>query len=103
MIYEALYGDPEGKVSSLNYSILFVLAVATSIDALAVGISFAFLNTPILEPVIIIGCVTFFMSFCGAVLGYRIGHFFEHEVEIIGGLILIGLGIKILVEHMLWI
>jgi len=103
MIYEALYGSPEGKVSSLSYSVLFVLAVATSIDALAVGISFAFLKTPILEPVIIIGCVTFLMSFCGAVLGYRIGHFFENEVEILGGLILIGLGGKILAEHLLWI
>lgn len=103
MIYEALYGDPDGKVSSLNYSVLFLLAVATSIDAFAVGISFAFLGTPILESVIIIGCVTFVMSFCGAILGYRIGHFFENEVEILGGLILIGLGVKILAEHMLWI
>lgn len=103
MIYEALYGSPEGKVNSLNYSILFVLAVATSIDALAVGISFAFLKTPILEPIVIIGSVTFFMSFCGAILGYRIGHFFENEVEILGGLILIALGGKILAEHLLWI
>ncbi|HII03041.1 TPA: manganese efflux pump MntP family protein [Methanosarcinaceae archaeon] len=103
MIHEALYGDPDGKVSSLSYSVLFLLAVATSIDALAVGISFAFLDTPILEPVIIIGCVTFFMSFWGAILGHRIGHFFESEVEILGGLILIALGVKILAEHLLWI
>jgi putative Mn2+ efflux pump MntP len=103
MIYEALYGDPEGKLNSLNYSVLLVLSIATSIDALAVGISFAFINTPILEPAIIIGCVTFFVSLCGAILGYRIGHFFEHEVEIIGGLILIGLGGKILAEHLFWI
>lgn len=103
MIYEALYGDPEGKLNSLNYSVLLVLSIATSIDALAVGISFAFLNTPILEPAIIIGCVTFFVSLFGAILGYRIGHFFEHEVEIIGGLILIGLGGKILAEHLFWI
>ncbi|MGI5992717.1 MAG: manganese efflux pump MntP family protein [Methanosarcina sp.] len=103
MIYEALYGDPEGKLNSLNYSVLLVLSIATSIDALAVGISFAFINTPILEPAIIIGCVTFFVSLCGAILGYRIGHFFEHEVEIIGGLILIGLGGKVLAEHLFWI
>jgi manganese efflux pump family protein len=96
MTYEAFYGSPEGKADSLSYPVLFVLAVATSIDALAVGISFAFLKTPILEPAIIIGCVTFFMSFCGAILGYRIGHFFENEVEILGGLILIGLGGKCL-------
>jgi manganese efflux pump family protein len=103
MIYEALYGSPDGKAESLSYPVLLVLAVATSIDALAVGISFAFLNTSILEPAIIIGCVTFFMSFCGAILGYRIGHFFENEVEILGGLILIGIGGKILAEHLLWI
>lgn len=103
MIYEAFYGSPDGKAGSLSYPVLFVLAVATSIDALAVGISFAFLKTSILEPAVIIGCVTFFISFCGAIVGYRIGHFFENEVEILGGLILIGLGIKILAEHMLWI
>src|SRR5664280_1872750 len=103
MIYEALYGSSEGKVGTLSYSVLFMLAVVTSIDALAVGISFAFLKTPILEPAAIIGCVTFIISFCGAILGYRIGHFFENEVEILGGLILIGLGAKILAEHLLWI
>ncbi len=103
MIYEAFYGSPDGRAGSLSYRVLFMLAVATSIDALAVGISFAFLKTPILEPAAIIGSVTFFISFCGAILGYRIGHFFESEVEILGGLILIGLGIKILAEHMLWI
>jgi manganese efflux pump family protein len=103
MIYEAFYGNPDGKAGFLSYRILFMLAVATSIDALAVGVGFAFLKTPILEPAAVIGGVTFFMSFCGAILGYRIGHFFEHEVEILGGLILIGLGVKILAEHMLWI
>jgi manganese efflux pump family protein len=103
MIYEAFYGSSDGRADSLSYPVLFMLAIATSIDALAVGISFAFLKTPILEPAIIIGCITFFMSFCGAILGYRAGHFFENEVEILGGLILIGLGIKILAEHLLWI
>jgi manganese efflux pump family protein len=103
MIYEAFYGSPEGKADHLSYPVLFMLAIATSIDALAVGISFAFLKTPILEPAVIIGCVTFFMAFCGAILGYRIGHFFENEVEILGGLILIGIGTKILAEHLLWI
>jgi manganese efflux pump family protein len=102
MIYEAFYGSPDGRTGFLSYRMLFILAVATSIDALAVGISFAFLKTPILEPAAIIGCITFFISFCGAILGYRIGHFFENEVEILGGLILIGLGIKTLAEH-LWI
>ncbi|MDQ1253523.1 MAG: manganese efflux pump family protein [Euryarchaeota archaeon] len=100
MIYEAFYGSPDGRAASLSYRMLFMLAIATSIDALAVGISFAFLKTSVFEPAAIIGCVTFFMSFCGAILGYRIGHFLENEVEILGGLILIGLGIKILAEHL---
>jgi manganese efflux pump family protein len=103
MIYEAFYGSPDGKANSLSYPVLFILAIATSIDALAVGMSFAFLKMPILVPAVIIGCTTFIISFCGAILGYRIGHFFENEVEILGGIILIGLGGKILAEHLLWI
>ena len=103
MIYEAFYGSPDVRAVSLSSRMLFMLAIATSIDALAVGISFAFLKTSVFEPAAIIGCVTFFMSFCGAILGYRIGRFLENEVEILGGLILIGLGVKILAEHMLWI
>jgi manganese efflux pump family protein len=102
MIYEAFYGSPDGKANSLSYPVLFILAIATSIDALAVGMSFAFLRTPILMPAVIIGCTTFIVSFCGAILGYRIGHFFDNEVEILGGIILIGLGGKILAEHLLW-
>ncbi|MDD4332014.1 MAG: manganese efflux pump MntP family protein [Methanosarcinaceae archaeon] len=101
MIYEAFFGKEE-KLSSLNYPLLFLLAVATSIDALAVGISFAVLKIPLLIPVIIIGSVTFGMVFLGAILGSRLGHFFEREVEVLGGLILIGLGGKILAEHLLW-
>lgn len=103
MIYEAFYGSPDGRASSLSYRMLFILAIVTSIDVLAVGISFALLKTPVLVPAAIIGGVTFSMSFCGAILGYRIGRFLENEVEILGGLILIGLGVKILAEHMLWI
>lgn len=94
MIYEAFYKKTEGRIVSLNYSVLLMLAVATSIDAFISGISFAFLKASILELAIIVGCVTFFMSFCGAILGYRVGHFFGNETEILGGLILIGLGIR---------
>ena len=91
MIYEAFYRKPEGKISSLNYSVLLMLAVATSIDAFFVGISFTFLKVPILEPTLIVGCVTFIMVYCGAIAGYLLGHYFGNEVEILGGLILIGL------------
>jgi putative Mn2+ efflux pump MntP len=93
MIYEAFYRKPEGRISSFNYSVLFMLAVAISIDAFFVGISLTFLKVPIIEPAIIVGCVTFILVFCGAIIGYKLGHFFGNEAEILGGLILIGLGI----------
>jgi putative Mn2+ efflux pump MntP len=66
IIYEAFYRKLEGEIRSLNYSVLLMLAFATSIDAFFVGISFTFLNVPILEPTLIVGCVTFIMVFfCG--------------------------------------
>ncbi len=95
MIYRNLHESKQREINSLTYSVLFVLAVATSIDALVVGISFAFLNSAIIEPAVIIGCVTFFMSLCGSFLGRKMGHFFEHEAKLIGGMIFIGLGISL--------
>jgi putative Mn2+ efflux pump MntP len=97
MIYEAFYRKPKGKNGSLNNSVLLMLAIATSIDAFFVGISFTFLQVPILEPTLIVGCVTFILVFCGAIMGYRLGRFFRNEAEILGGLILIGLGISSLI------
>jgi len=97
MIYEAFYRKPEVKICSLNYSVLLMLAFATSIDAFFVGIGLTFLKVPILEPALIVGCVTFILVFCGAIIGYRLGHFFGNEAEILGGLILIGLGINSLI------
>ncbi|MCK4908994.1 MAG: manganese efflux pump, partial [Planctomycetes bacterium] len=60
----------------------------------------AFLNISIITPIIIIGIITFFLSFLGVFIGHRLGHFFEKKIEIVGGLILIGIGIKILIEHL---
>ena len=97
MIYEAFYRKPDGKIDSFNYSVLLMLAVATSIDAFFVGISLTFLKVPLLEPALIVGCVTFILVYCGAIIGYRLGHFFGNEAEILGGLILIGLGINSLI------
>ncbi|MGZ7119716.1 MAG: manganese efflux pump, partial [Methanobacterium sp.] len=68
-------------------------------DAFAVGITFAILNTPILTPIIIIGLVTFLLSFVGVYIGKNVGHLFENKIEIIGGLILITIGFKILLEN----
>ncbi|MDP2167249.1 MAG: manganese efflux pump MntP family protein [Thermodesulfovibrionales bacterium] len=79
---------------------LLILSIATSIDALAVGLTLSFLNVPILSPALIIGAVTFLLSLAGALLGRRFGHLLESKVEAGGGLILIGIGIKILIEHL---
>ncbi len=77
---------------------LFVLAVATSIDALAVGVAFAFLNTDIILPSLIIGLVTFFVSVFGVKIGQIFGGRFKTGAELFGGVILILIGIKIVLE-----
>jgi len=101
MIYESIkIESSEREINPLNVYVLLVLSVATSIDALAVGISFAFLMISIVTPIIVIGIVTFLLSFIGVFIGNRVGHFFEGKIESIGGLILIGIGIKILIEHL---
>jgi len=91
---------PDRCINPLKLSVLLVLAVATSIDALAVGLSLAFLNVDIVTPVVVIGLVTFGFSLAGVWIGKTFGHLFEQKVEIIGGLILIAIGLKILVEHL---
>ena len=101
MIYESFKMESSEKESNpLNVYVLLVLSVATSIDALAVGISFAFLRISIAAPIIVIGAVTFLLSFLGTFVGNRLGHFFEKKIEIVGAFILIGIGIKILVDHL---
>ncbi len=100
MIYESIYSsneDDEGK--SLSFRYLLILSIATSIDAFAVGVTFAFLNTPVIQPALIIGIVTFALSFIGVYIGKKIGHFLEGKIEVLGGLILIGIGFKILLEN----
>lgn len=84
-----------------KHRILLTLAVATSIDALAVGLSFALLDGGILVPALVIGSVTFCVSCLGVMIGDRVGTVFEKAAEITGGLILVGIGLKILLEHTL--
>jgi len=101
MIYESIKIESrEDKSNPLNFYVLLMLSVATSIDALAVGLSFAFLKISIATPIIIIGAVTFLLSFLGVFAGNKFGHFFENKIEIVGGIVLIGIGLKILVEHL---
>lgn len=88
----------------LSFKNMIMLAVATSIDALAVGVSFAFIQSDnglnIWSASLIIGAVAFIMSYIGLMIGKKIGGMFQKNAERIGGLILIGIGIKILVEHL---
>lgn len=101
MIYESFkIEEIEKKNNPLDVHVLFMLSVATSIDAFAAGISFAFLRVSILLPILVIGLITFLVSFAGVWIGKRSGHFFEKKMEMIGGLLLIGIGIKILITHL---
>ena len=77
-----------------------MLAGATSIDALAVGITFAFLKVEILSAVSIIGCTTFLLSLLGVVIGNRFGSRYQQRAEVTGGVILVLIGLKILLEHL---
>lgn len=101
MIYESMTTEPgERTANLLDLRVLTLLALATSIDALAVGVTFAFLSVSIFVPVIVIGVVTFVLSFLGVYIGNRFVGFFENRIEIVGGLILIGIGLKILLEDL---
>jgi putative Mn2+ efflux pump MntP len=100
MLWESLKGGEGESCSSLGLRELLVLSVATSIDALAVGLSFAFLHIPILFAAGIIGVVSFLFSLTGFFLGRKAGEKFGGYAEIAGGLILVGIGVKILSEHL---
>ncbi len=101
MIYESTKARSEKKLlNPLNLGVLLLLSVATSIDALAAGVSLAFLKTSIVLPVIIIGIVTFVLSYLGVFVGDRSGHLLENKAGFVGGLVLIGIGSKILIEHL---
>lgn len=100
MMIEAIKGgdDESENEYRLNIKELFVLAVATSIDALAVGIVFAAEKTPVITSVTIIGVVTFLLSFAGVYIGHRFGSKYEKKAELAGGAILIIIGVKLLLD-----
>jgi len=101
MIYESLrIESAQRNLDPTNLLVLLALAVATSIDALAVGITLSLLEVSIVPAAAIIGAVTFCLSFAGVSIGKRFGHLFEGKIEILGGLILIGIGAKILIQHL---
>ena len=102
MIYESFkIKRVQQRADTLSAAMLLILALATSIDALAVGFTFSFLLAGSLAiAVIIIGLITFVFSYLGFYIGKNFGHFFETGIEAIGGFILIGIGTKILLGHL---
>jgi putative Mn2+ efflux pump MntP len=103
MIYESFkIKSVEENPDPSKIFVLLVLSVATSIDALAIGITLSLITSSIALAVTIIGLITFALSYAGVLIGKKFGHFFENKLEALGGIVLIGIGIKILCEHLLF-
>ena len=104
MLWDAFHEDDEDEGvqtdEKLDLKELLMLAIATSIDALAVGITFAFLQVAIVPSITIIGLTTFIISFAGVAVGHFFGARFEKPATIVGGVVLILIGVKILLEHL---
>lgn len=102
MAWEALRTPcaPAEAPAALTVRRLTVLALATSIDALAVGVTLAFVDVEILLAAAVIGAVAFALSIAGGLLGRRLGCLFQRRAEVLGGLVLMGIGVKILIEHL---
>jgi putative Mn2+ efflux pump MntP len=101
MIYESFREGPEDKISNIySFRHIMTLSIATSIDALVVGFSYAMAETgKIFGGALVIGSVTFFFSMLGIRIGKDVGNNLGPKVEFLGGLILFGIGLKILIEH----
>lgn len=100
MIREAMREEEGETNDSFSFVIMITLAVATSIDALAVGITFAFLQVNIWLAVVLISSTTFVISAAGVKIGKAVGTKFQKKAEVLGGVILILIGTKILLEHL---
>jgi putative Mn2+ efflux pump MntP len=102
MIIDVIRGEDESCPYSngLDLKQLTVMAIATSIDALAVGVSFAFLKTNIFSAIAVIGLTTFVLSLVGVLIGNRFGEKYKDKATLAGGIILIAIGTKILLEHL---
>lgn len=100
MLREAQKNEFDEEVTDLSHKTLITLAIATSIDAMAIGVSFAFLQTDIYTAAGVIALVTFVLCVAAVYIGKKLGSILESKAEMLGGLILIGLGTKILLEHL---
>ena len=100
MIKESTDDEVEKRNDNVDFKTMVVLAIATSIDALAVGVTFAFFEVNILLAISIIGIITFILSIFGVIIGNKFGDKFQNRAELAGGIILIIIGLKILLEHL---
>ncbi len=101
MIVEGIRGEEDdAHIEAIRFVPVIILSVVTSIDALAVGVSFGVLQAAVLIPAIIIGAVTFIVSYAGVMLGERLEALLGNKTEIAGGVILILIGTRILVQHL---
>lgn len=100
MIYDVFFSGADEAGGGFSLKELLLLAVATSIDALAVGITFSFLRVNILSAVFTIGLVTFLLSLLGVVIGHKFGALYQRKAQTFGGIILVAIGLKILLEHL---
>ena len=101
-IFEAFEKDDNKNIQHLNWKVIILLGLATSIDALVVGVTFAFMSIQIFSSLIIISFVTFILTFLGYWIGKGLSGVDSKKVEIFGGIILTGIGVKILLEHVLF-
>lgn len=100
MLFEAFNDDKKNRNNKLDFKTMIILSIATSIDALAVGVSFAFLKVNIFSSSFIIFITTFILCFFGVKIGNIFGNKYERKSQIFGGIVLIAMAIKILVEHL---
>ena len=100
MIKESKDDEAEKRNDKVDFKTMIILAIATSIDALAVGVTFAFFKVNIILSISIIGLITFILSFVGVIIGNKFGDKFQNKAEFTGGIILIFIGLKILLEHL---
>lgn len=102
MLYESFGENTEDEISIITNKVLLILAIATSIDAMAAGFTLNLLDLNPYSSMLIIGLVTFVFSFIGVFIGTKGGSFLEDKAEKLGGIVLIGIGLKILIEHTLF-
>ena len=100
MIKDSTDDEVEKRNDKVDVKTMIMLAIATSIDALAVGVTFAFFKVNLLFSISVIGIITFVLSFFGVIIGNKFGDKFQNRAELAGGIVLITIGLKVLLEHL---